>query len=423
MAQTHPQAGLFARWFPQALEPNQGWRVDATTVVLLTLLGDRRSEEFNRAATASPLILLPRLAPAMQLLNAPRPDKLPNTTSELKMLDLSSRVTLTEVGYFVDTLHGFSNQPIYGFRVLEVRHRTNPDKPSSIPPIRPSNLVNAVLIFLFLLTLAISLAVSLRRDGPALLAICLMGLASSLIGYANSWELNHHNPTPTPISPSSSSDGNNTEPQLITRIFKTPQFGILLIRYSPQVDLELYGGFLQTHHYRAGDGDGGPPLYGLLMALGHITLMASVIMLGNASWQSQVMIASAYVLLNVLYWGVVSTLLPRRLLWDLESRFEVRDVTPRESEWADMITTTLTEAGGERDEADGWPGWVRTVWFAIRETGGDSKWAERWGYCLRDEGKWREWVREAGEAAARGDRGWRAVSRFNQLQGEKGVQG
>ncbi|KAK4225751.1 hypothetical protein QBC38DRAFT_420686 [Podospora fimiseda] len=365
-------------WFAQTLEQNQGWKVDATTVVLLTLLGDRRSEEFNRAATASPLILLPRLAPAMQLLNAPRPDKLPNTTTDLKMLDMASGVTLKEVGYFVDTLHDFSSHEIYSFRVLEVKHRQ--PQPS---PIRPSLLVNSILIFLFILTLVLVLIVSLRKDGPALLAITLMGLASSIIGYANSWELHH--------LPSLPSHSNPT--QLITRIFRTPQFGILIIKYSPSVDLEFYGNFLQTQYYRVSIG----PLYGLLMALGHITLMASVIMLSNASWQSQVMIAAAYVVLNVLYWGV--TLLPKRLLWDLRGRFEVRDVTP----W--------DHSRGEVED-----GWVRMVWLAIREVGVE-KWAEGWGYGV-EERVWREWVGEAGKAVKRGERGWKGVERLRELERE-----
>jgi hypothetical protein len=97
-----------ASWFPRGLEDNDGWRVDAATIVLLAIIGDPRPDEFARAVTASSLVMLPRLVPAMQLLNAARPTQLPQTTAVISEEDVDQRET---VGYFVNALHRLDKVP------------------------------------------------------------------------------------------------------------------------------------------------------------------------------------------------------------------------------------------------------------------------------------------------------------------------
>jgi hypothetical protein len=48
-------------WLPHGIEKNDGWRVDAATVILLAIIGDPRPDEFTRAITASSLVILPHL--------------------------------------------------------------------------------------------------------------------------------------------------------------------------------------------------------------------------------------------------------------------------------------------------------------------------------------------------------------------------
>ncbi|KAK4461963.1 hypothetical protein QBC42DRAFT_226132 [Cladorrhinum samala] len=337
-------------WFPQGIEANQGWRVDTVTLALLALVGDLRSEEFTRAATASRLIVLPRLVPAMQLLNAARPARLPQM--ETRILDLSAKAEKEKAPYFVDTLHVFKKIPMYGFKVLEVRHKIDRNKivPGSGRPVttsvRPSHLVDGLLLLGFLLTLGLAVGAAASRDGAALLAICLMGFASSIIGYASSWKLKHYD--------------------------------------------EVSG-----------------LRYGVMMAIGHITLMLSVIMLGNCKWRSQIMIAAAYVLLNVLYWG--ASLLPRQRFWDM-SRYEVRDVTPEDASGADIYAN-------ERD-ADDCPSHTRSLWYAMREVG-ECWWAEKWLYFPKRPDKVKQWVDEAEHALANRNREWRAGGRQKELEEEK----
>jgi hypothetical protein len=103
-----------ASWFPRGLEDNDGWRVDAATIVLLAIIGDPRPDESARAVTASSLVMLPRLVPAMQLLNAARPTQLPQTTAVISQIsgpseeDVDRRET---VGYFVNALHRLDKVP------------------------------------------------------------------------------------------------------------------------------------------------------------------------------------------------------------------------------------------------------------------------------------------------------------------------
>lgn len=382
-------------WFPQGIEDNQGWRVDTVTLALLALVGDLRSEEFTRAATASRLIVLPRLVPAMQLLNAARPARLPQI--EARILDFSAKVEKDKAPYFVETLHVFKKIPIYGFKVLEVRHKV--DRNEIVPgsgrpvttPVRPSLLVDGLLFFGFLLTLSLAAAAAASRDGAALLAICLMGFASSTIGYASSWKLKHFDEV----------SFIDTETTLVTRIVETKYWGILVVRYSLSADIELYAGFLEDCKYRVQG-----LRYGVMMAIGHLTLMLSVILLGNCKWKSQIMIAAAYLLLNVLYWG--ASLLPRQRFWDL-SRYEVRDVTPEDALGADIYAN--------EQDVDDCPSHTRSLWYAMREVG-ECWWAEKWLYFPKRPDTVKQWVDEAEKALVNRNREWRAGGRQQELERE-----
>ena len=169
--------------------------MDAVTLALLAIIGDARSEDLTRAMTATRLAMLPRLVPAMQLLGAVRPGRLPE--AKVVLYDIRGptpeKVSRKEtIGYFANVLHDMENMPRLGFCVLEVNLNTQTDeefvpakiKVASIPP---SRLVRGLLIFSSVLTLGLFIAVMAWRDGPATLAVVFMGLASSLMGHASSW--------------------------------------------------------------------------------------------------------------------------------------------------------------------------------------------------------------------------------------------
>ncbi|KAH6842679.1 hypothetical protein B0I37DRAFT_436428 [Chaetomium sp. MPI-CAGE-AT-0009] len=277
-------------WFPVEAEPNEGWRVDAVTLALLAIIGDPRSEDLTRAMTATRLAMLPRLVPAMQLLSAVRPERLPKTKAILSDIhgptpeDVSRRET---IGYFVNVLHSMDDMLRLRFRVPEVSHNTQKDEDVGfadfkIATVPPSRLVRGMLVFSSVLTLGLFIAAMAWQDGPAALAITLMGLASSLVGRASSWR---------------------------------PIAGLR---------------------------------YGALMAMGSIALMFSVLMLGNCSWRAQVSISASYIVLNSLYWAI--SMLPRRAFWDM-SRYKVEDVTPSNALNAHEHTTANPTSPDERSSS------------------------------------------------------------------------
>ena len=119
---SHPNT-TDGNWFPLGAESNDGWRVDAATLALLAIIGDPRPEELTRAITATRLVMLPRLVPAMQLLNAARPASVPQTKAIFSEVygPTPTEVSRNEsIRYFVNALHALDSIPECGFRVLEL---------------------------------------------------------------------------------------------------------------------------------------------------------------------------------------------------------------------------------------------------------------------------------------------------------------
>jgi hypothetical protein len=247
--------------------------------------------------------MLQRLVPAMQLLNAARPARLPQTKAIVSDVygptqgEVSRRET---VGYFVDALHSLDEIPDYGFRVVQVRHSKQKCRDVEVIPdfklatVSPSRLVRCVLVFGFALTVALVVAAAIWHDGPALIAISLMGLASSLTGYASSWRpLHAYMDTPA---------RRQRRAAQVTKVIGSRRSTMLVIRCSEAVSEELYLGCVDDCWYRARGVQSG-----VLMAAGSVALMLSVLMLGNCAWKSQLSIAASYVVLNALYWSVSLT--------------------------------------------------------------------------------------------------------------------
>jgi hypothetical protein len=297
-------------WFPVEAEPNEGWHMDAVTLALLAIIGDARSEDLTRAMTATRLAMLPRLVPAMQLLSAVRPERLPRTKAILSDIygptpdDVSRHET---IGYFVNILHGMDDMDYHRFRVLEVTHNTQKDEDGGfadfkIASVPPSRLVRGMLVFSSVLTLGLFIAVMVWQDGPAALAITLMGLASSLMGRASSWR-----PMCTYRESQAFRDQGATQ---ATKVIGNDRSNLVIIRSNEAVAEELYLGCIDYCSYRTWG-----LRYGVLMAAGSISLMFSILVLGNCSWKAQVSIAASYIVLNSLHWTV--SMLPRRLFWDM----------------------------------------------------------------------------------------------------------
>ncbi|KAG6090720.1 hypothetical protein E4U15_000073 [Claviceps sp. LM218 group G6] len=245
--------------------------------------------------------------------------------------------------------------------------------------------VHILSIFSCLLSIAILTTAVLRRDGTAILAISLLSLASTVVGYASFWrpilmKRKHTNQVPRGDV-----------------LIRTREGAFVLVHCSEEVARELYSGTEECEYYVGGN------TYRALMALGTMLLMLSVVLLGNCTWELKVFIGASYIVLNGLYWGL--GMIPRAYFWDL-SRYEWADVTPRDA----LDAHKVTQVG---DQREGHPSFTRTLWYAIRETQ-LTGWVERSGAAPSTE-QWRKWLREAEEAAKRDERAWPAVQRKNDI--------
>ncbi|KAK7747369.1 hypothetical protein SLS53_001623 [Cytospora paraplurivora] len=268
--------------------------------------------------------------------------------------------------------------------------------PVSRPAVPPawSSPIHIVTVSSFLMTLVIFGMTAYWRDGNALLAIFIISLQSSLVGYASWWKprLMVRPPHTTDVPPGD-------------MMIRTKEGAFILVKCTEEVARELYGAGTECEYHVGGRA------YRFLMAMGTMMLMVGVVLLGNVKFNAQALIAGSYIVLNGAYW--LLGMLPRRYFWDL-SRYEWEDVTPADARDADRM-------GSARDSGpsgvEGYPSFTRTLWYGIRETKGQTGWVERSG-AAPGTALWRKWLEEAGEHARLGDRSWPAVRRKDEIMRE-----
>ncbi|KEY64127.1 hypothetical protein S7711_07472 [Stachybotrys chartarum IBT 7711] len=394
-------------WFPNGrLE----WSLDIVT--LLAVIGESSIADHAQAITSSTLCLLPKLIPAPQALLKPsRPTRMPEVKAH--MSGVYSGINLDSIGFFASIITPLDSLPALSFQVLHIKHSrraqehgqqqqlrrsvtekvqdliTSPtliikDERPAVPP-RLFSPLHILSVSSFVLTIGIIIAGIFWEDGPAIMAVTLISITSTIAGYASLWRpilmyRRHKNEVPRGDV-----------------LIRTREAAFVLIKCTEEVARELYSG-TEICDYYVGDQS-----YRLLMGLATMLLMMSVILLGNCQWNSQVLIGASYIILNGLYWGL--GMLPQSQFWDL-SRYEFKDVTPPDAVGAHVVTD-------EDNSVEGYPSFTRTLWYAIRETK-LTGWAERSGAAPNSE-QWQCWLREAQENAMRGNRSWNAVARKNAL--------
>lgn len=263
----------------------------------------------------------------------------------------------------------------------------NDTSPPAVPPKlwSPIHILSVLSLFL---SIAIFVCAVIWKDGAAILAISLISLASSGVGYASFW-------APLLMNRKSQNEVPKGDVMIHTR-----EGASILIRCTEEVARELYSGTEECKYNVNGR------TYRLLMALGTRLLMLSVVILGNCIWNSQIFIGASYIVLNGLYWGL--GMVPRSAFWDL-SRYTWKFQTPRDAMNAHEITN-------QADECEGHPSFTRTLWYAIRETGRVG-WVERSGAAPETK-QWKKWLTEARKNAKGGTRDWRAVAKKNSIMEE-----
>jgi hypothetical protein len=336
-----------------------------------------------------------------------------------KMTGVHSGTTLDSMGFFASIITPLDSLPPMSFKVLHIRHSHNrtdenghpvhiersvtekmqdlitsptliiKDERPAVPPALLSP-IHVLAILSFMLTLGIIVAAIFWRDGPAIIAVTIISVTSTIVGYASLWRpvlmhRRHKNEVPRGDV-----------------LIRTREAAFVLIKCTEEVARELYSG-TEVCDYYVGD-----QLYRVLMGLGTMLLMVGVVLLGNCTWNSQVLIGSSYIVLNGLYWGL--GMLPQSSFWDL-SRYEWTDVTPLDAIGAHLVTDS-------ENPVEGHPSYTRTLWYAIRETKA-AAWAQQSGAAPNHE-VWQKWLAEARQNAVNGNRSWEAVRQKNVLLKQAG---
>lgn len=276
-----------------------------------------------------------------------------------------------------------------------MRHRTHspkrppadPDVPK-VPTIQSKYFspLNILTVFSFFLLIGLLIWAGLIRDGVAIIALCTISFASSIICYASEWEPNlARRPNSAPPIP----DGDI--------VIKTRAGAFIVVKCPEEIARELYTGTERCSYIVH------EQLYRILVGAGTVLLMVAVVLLGNCEWTMQAAIGAAFILLNGLYWAVA--LMPSDLHWDM-SRYK----------WKVTTSEHLRHAG-DPDTAS----FTRTMWYAIQHTK-EVRWITDGGFAPK-QSFWDEWLREAQKEAKRGNIKWPAVERKNELMKEFEVRG
>ncbi|KAK4184148.1 hypothetical protein QBC35DRAFT_67156 [Podospora australis] len=293
---------------------------------------------------------------------------------------LSRRVTLSErAARFASNAPAVQDNTQTTIRFSD--HEKEPDwkKSGSRGFSFPFSVLHSLSVVSFFLTLGTIVAAVSLGDGTALVAVCLLSFATSIIGWAAWWK-------PSILSSARRRTQSHVPPGDL--VIRTREGAFVVVRCTEDIARELYWGGDRCEYVVTGI------RYRVLMTLGAVLMMPSVILMGNCTFEMQLILGSAYLALNIAYWLV--GLLPLSSSWDL-SRYQVSDVTPEDS----------------RDNWERLQTYTECLWFAIRETK-HSSWVERSGSAPSTEA-WKTWVREAAEQAVMGNRDWNAQSRLNEL--------
>lgn len=210
----------------------------------------------------------------------------------------------------------------------------------AVPPALGSP-IHIITLFSFIITLLIFGLTAYWRDGNALIAIFIVSLQASLVGYASWWK------PQLMVRPPHGSDVPPGDMMIRTR-----EGAFILVKCREEVARELYTGTEECEYHV------GERMYRFCMAIGTMLLMVAVVLLGNTQFNAQALIGGSYIVLNGAYW--LLGMLPKQYFWDL-SRYEWEDMTPDDARHAD-------QNAGPSESKESYASFTRTLWYAIRET-------------------------------------------------------
>ncbi|KAF9888913.1 hypothetical protein FE257_008283 [Aspergillus nanangensis] len=169
---------------------HHNWKFDL--VGLLAILGESIVSEVVQPLTASRTIFLPRLLPAPHALIRPsRRTALPSTP--ITGVATPSGHLITSLPYFADMIHQIDRLEPCQVSEYRIRVRSGDEnkayhRPPKLAKVKPLAPLRVLTIASFLWTVGILVWAVLLGDGPAVVAIVLVGTAGSMHSAASFWQ-------------------------------------------------------------------------------------------------------------------------------------------------------------------------------------------------------------------------------------------
>jgi hypothetical protein len=338
-----------------------GWRLDV--VSLLAVIGESSMSKHAQPLTASWLCLLPRLIPAPQALIRPaRPGGLPSQPAIVA--GVHSAIYIQELNYFANLIHPISELKKFEVHEISITHKNIKGQNDKVKEIvtKPFSFLNFLTVGSTLLTVGLLVYSIIHQDGPACLAIVIISVTSSLVGLASYWH---------PLLTKRDVRSDVPPGDVVVR---TRNGAFVVIHCTEEVARELYIGAEDCEYVL-----GTRPAQTLVGAA-TVLLMIGVVLVGNCTFEMQMSLGASYIALNALYWA--GALLPARLQWDLETRYECTVVETKK--W-DSFTLAL----------------YRTILTASRVRGkGTGEVKTAWAYASHaapNTPVWKKWLEEVAE--------------------------
>ncbi|KAI2929375.1 hypothetical protein CBS63078_1821 [Aspergillus niger] len=348
-------------WFPTTLDSEaQSWRFDI--VSLLAVIGGSSIEKHKQAITASPFAGFPRILPAPEsLLDTDRPNRLPSV-KEVTIIGVYSGTHFSELNFFANVIHKLEELEEYEFQSYRITYQQpekdtiesaseeddverggkpndaeqeeHPDEGTRevIVPLKSLSALNLVTLISILMTIGLFIWAGMIHDGVALVALAAMSLSTSAACLSAQWY------------PRLSTRTTKTKVIKGDIVMKTRNGAFIVVECSEEITRELYGGAESCRYVFKTRG------HQALLACSTVLLMAAIILFSNCGWTMQIAVGVAYIILNILYFGLALLMDPGKM-WDL-SRYKVE---PIRREQTKNYTMALWEAIKETKETD----WVR----------------------------------------------------------------
>lgn len=348
-------------WFPLNVEKDSSWSFDI--VGLLAVVGGSATQKYAHVITASTFGLIPRLLPAPEtMLNPDRPTRLPSY-KDATVYGVHGGYRVDEVNFFANVIHKIGSLKEYEFQSFDIEHKqdiaeeikresenteqentreatvdvekaergdqsskkkTKNDIRKVFIELHSFSMLNMVTIASILMTIALFVWAGVQHEAVAFLGLGSMSLSTSMACASAQWR------------PILSLRKAKFQVKNGSVVIKTRSGAFVVVNCTEEVARELYTG-AETCDYVCNGWK-----HQCLLGASTILLMAAIIFFSNCSWEIQIAVGLAYIILNFLYWAMALLAQPEDM-WNMGCRFVVKEHKEKRVQ-KDDFTQVLWEA-------------------------------------------------------------------------------